>query len=121
MQANQSITTLVKSLWHHISPRGRGQFGLILVLMLLAWFAEILSIGAVLPFLAISTVPERVSEHSAAQPIVRALRKESKIRLLPMQVEDVLRTYADVKSPVRNTHFNPDTEPRVRIDCWAKW
>lgn len=73
MQANQSITTLLKRLWHHISPRRRGQFGLLLVLMLLASFAEILSIGAVLPFLGVLTVPERVFEHAAAQPIIRVL------------------------------------------------
>ena len=73
MQPNQSITTLLKRLWHHISPRRRGQFGLLLVLMLLASFAEILSIGAVLPFLGVLTAPERVFEHSAAQPIIQAL------------------------------------------------
>ena len=73
MQPNQSITTLLKRLWHHISPRRRGQFGLLLVLMLLASFAEILSIGAVLPFLGVLTAPERVFEHAAAQPIIRAL------------------------------------------------
>lgn len=73
MQPNQSITTLLKRLWHHISPRRRGQFGLLLVLMLLASFAEILSIGAVLPFLGVLTAPERVFEHAAAQPIIKAL------------------------------------------------
>ena len=73
MQPSQSITTLLKRLWHHISPRRRGQFGLLLVLMLLASFAEILSIGAVLPFLGVLTVPERVFEHAAAQPIIQAL------------------------------------------------
>ena len=73
MQPNQSITTLLKRLWHHISPRRRGQFGLLLVLMLLASFAEILSIGAVLPFLGVLTVPERVFEHAAAQPIIHVL------------------------------------------------
>ena len=73
MQANQSIPTLLKRLWHHISPLRRGQFGLLLVLMLLASFAEILSIGAVLPFLGVLTVPERVFEHAAAQPIIQAL------------------------------------------------
>jgi ABC-type multidrug transport system fused ATPase/permease subunit len=73
MQPNQSIKTLLKRLWQHISPRRRGQFGLLLVLMLLSSFAEILSIGAVLPFLGVLTVPERVFEHAVAQPIIHAL------------------------------------------------
>jgi ABC-type bacteriocin/lantibiotic exporter with double-glycine peptidase domain len=82
MQPNQSITTLLKCLWHHISRRRRGQFGLLLVLMLLASFAEILSIGAVLPFLGVLTVPERVFEHAAAQPIIQALGLKAPAQLL---------------------------------------
>jgi ABC-type multidrug transport system fused ATPase/permease subunit len=73
MQPNQSIKILLKRLWQYIDPRRRGQFGLLLVLMLLASFAEILSIGAVLPFLGVLTAPERVFELAAAQPIIRAL------------------------------------------------
>lgn len=73
MQTTQPITQLLSRLWRHISPRRRGQFGVLLVLMLLASFAEILSIGAVLPFLGVLTAPERVFEHSAAQPIIQAL------------------------------------------------
>ena len=82
MQPNQSTTTLLKCLWRHISPRRRGQFGLLLVLMLLASFAEILSIGAVLPFLAVLTAPERVFEHAAAQPIIQALGLTAPAQLL---------------------------------------
>jgi ABC-type multidrug transport system fused ATPase/permease subunit len=70
---NQPITQLLQRLWHHISPRRRGQFGLLLVFMLAASFAEILSIGAVLPFLAVLTAPERVFGHAAAQPAIQML------------------------------------------------
>lgn len=41
--------------------------------MILASFAEILSIGAVLPFLAVLTAPDRVFEHSAVQPFIQTL------------------------------------------------
>ena len=85
MQTSRPIITLFKRLWHHISLRRRGQFTLLLVLMLLASFAEILSIGAVLPFLGVLTAPERIFEHSAAQPVIKALRlTESKQLLLPL-------------------------------------
>ena len=70
---SQSIARLLKRLWFHMSPRRRGQFGLLLVLMLIASFAEIVSIGAVLPFLSVLTGPERVFEHSAAQPLINVL------------------------------------------------
>jgi ATP-binding cassette subfamily B protein len=79
---NQSITNLLKRLWSHISPRRRGQFGLLLVLMLLASFAEILSIGAVLPFLGVLTAPERIFEHAAAQSIIHALGLKTPSQLL---------------------------------------
>ena len=43
-----------------------------LVLMIGASFAEIISIGAVLPFLAVLTAPERIFELPAAQPFIKA-------------------------------------------------
>lgn len=41
--------------------------------MILGSFAEILSIGAVLPFLGVLTSPNRIFEHPAAKPLVQAL------------------------------------------------
>jgi ATP-binding cassette, subfamily B, bacterial PglK len=69
----ETLSASFRRLWHHISPRRRGQFGLLLALMLAASFAEICSIGAVLPFLGVLTAPGRVFEHPAAQPIIQAL------------------------------------------------
>lgn len=82
MQPTQSIAQLLNRLLHHISPRRRGQFGLLLILMLFASFAEILSIGAVLPFLGVLTAPARVFEHPAAQPIIQALGLTAPAQLL---------------------------------------
>ncbi len=60
---------------------------MLLVLMLLASFAEILSIGAVLPFLGVLTAPERVFSHPAAQPLVQALGlTEPGQLLLPLSI-----------------------------------
>ncbi len=85
--ANQSILLLLQRLWHHISPRRRGQFGLLLLLMLLASFAEILSIGAVLPFLGVLTEPERIYILPVVQPVIQALNLiEPKQLLLPLTV-----------------------------------
>ena len=87
MNSQQSISSLLKRLWQHISPRRRRQFGLLLVLMLFASFAEILSIGAVLPFLGVLTAPERVFEMHAAQPVIQALRlTEPKQLILPLTI-----------------------------------
>ena len=82
MQPNQPITTLLKRLWRHISTRRRWQFGLLLVLMLLASVAEILSIGAVLPFLGVLTAPTSIFELPAIQPIIQVLKLTAPTQLL---------------------------------------
>lgn len=74
-------------LWRHISARRRRQLGLLLILTVLASFAEVLSIGAVLPFLGALTAPERVYDHPAAQPFIRALDLSSPSQLvLPLAI-----------------------------------
>ena len=81
------LAHLLRRLWSHINPRRRGQFGLLLMLMVFASFAEILSIGAVLPFLGVLTAPIRVFEHPVAQPIVQALGLlEPRQLLLPLTI-----------------------------------
>ena len=85
MSSPQPIFHLLRRLWHHVNPRRRMQFCLLLVLMVLASFAEVLSIGAVLPFLAILTDPARIFAHSSAQPIIQFLGfKEPRQLLLPL-------------------------------------
>lgn len=87
MNSSQPISTLLKRLWHHISPRRRGQFGLLLVLMLLASFAEILSIGAVLPFLGILTAPEHIFNLPTIQPFIHLLKlTEASQLILPLTI-----------------------------------
>jgi ABC-type bacteriocin/lantibiotic exporter with double-glycine peptidase domain len=70
MIATPTIIQLLKRLWHHINLRRRGQFALLLVLMLLASFAEMLSIAAVLPFLTVLTDPGRIFQHPSAQTLI---------------------------------------------------
>ena len=73
MSSPQPISQLLRRLWHHISPSRRGQFVLLLILMILASFAEVLSIGALIPFLGVLTKPESVFEHPTLQPFVETL------------------------------------------------
>lgn len=82
MQPIQPITQLISRLWQHIGSRRRGQFWLLLILMILASFAEILSIGAVLPFLGALTAPNRIFQHPAAQSFIQALGLTSADQLL---------------------------------------
>lgn len=81
-QNTQAIKLLFRRLWCHISSRRKTQFGLLLVLMVGASFAEILSIGAVLPFLAVLTAPKHVFEHPAAQYFIQTFGINSEDQLL---------------------------------------
>jgi ABC-type multidrug transport system fused ATPase/permease subunit len=65
-----SLYLLLHRLWSHIAPRRRSQFGALFFLMIAASFAEVVSIGAVLPFLATLTSPESVFRHPIAQPAI---------------------------------------------------
>jgi ATP-binding cassette subfamily B protein len=78
----QKIAGLLVSLWPHISRRRRLQLGVLIILMILASFVEIVSIGAVLPFLAVFVDPNLVFNHPVAVPIIRALGFTSADQLL---------------------------------------
>lgn len=66
-----NLGNLLTRLWHHLSRRRQRQFGLLLGLMLVSAFAEVVSLGAVLPFLGILTAPERLF----SQPLVADMAK----------------------------------------------
>lgn len=72
----------LKALWGHISERRRRQFTLLLALMVLASFAEIISIGSVLPFLAVLTQPEKVMDSKTLQPVIEYFQIQSGQELL---------------------------------------
>jgi ATP-binding cassette subfamily B protein len=82
MDQSQTVGVLLGRLWLHFSGRRRGQFFLLLVLMIVASFAEILSIGAVLPFLGALTSPNQVFEHHAAQFFIQNMGITSADQLL---------------------------------------
>ena len=56
----QSLPSLLKRLWHHVNSRRRVQFFIVLFLTLLSSFAEVISLGAVMPFIGVLTQPEKL-------------------------------------------------------------
>ncbi len=88
-----STFTLFKRFWLHMSPRRRFQTGLLLGLMLIAAFAEVLSIGAVLPFLGILTSPEVVFAQPRLAPLIQILGIQTPAQLLlPLTLAFILAT-----------------------------
>ena len=70
--ASLDIRDLLQRLWSHLTPRRKRQVALLSVLILLSAFAETLSLGAVLPFLAILTSPQRVLRFPIVIHLMRA-------------------------------------------------
>ena len=55
-----SMLVLLRRLWGHLTRRRRTQFVLLMCLVMVSACAEIVSIGAVVPFVAVLAQPERV-------------------------------------------------------------
>ena len=68
----ESIRILLFRLWHHLSSRRKNQFGLLFGLILISALAEVISLGAVLPFLGVLTSPEKVFNY----PIVASISRD---------------------------------------------
>lgn len=66
---HSSTRTLLLGIWGHLSRRRRIQLGLLLVVMLASGVAELVSLGAVLPFLAVLSDPRSLWQ----QPLVQSL------------------------------------------------
>ena len=87
MQTKQNFLQLLFRLWQHINPRRRVQFGILILLMVSASLAEVVSIGAVLPFLGVLTAPELVFDHQLTQPVIQWLNlTEPKQLILPLTI-----------------------------------
>ena len=80
---NSAFTTL----WHHLSKHRQKQFWLLLILMIIASLSEIISVGAVLPFLGILTAPEQIYQHPFMQPVIQILElTEPSQLILPLTI-----------------------------------
>lgn len=77
-----SLLLLLKRLWSHLGARRRVQYLLLLVLMLAATFAEVLSLGAVLPFLGILISPVKIFENPRFQGAIQFLDIDSPSELV---------------------------------------
>ena len=80
--SDDSLKQLLRRLWAHINIRRRRQLCLLSVLMVVSSFSEVLSIGAVFPFLAVLTSPQFVYDHLLAKPFLILFNISSADQLL---------------------------------------
>jgi ATP-binding cassette, subfamily B, bacterial PglK len=81
----------LQTLWRRLSKRRHKQFFLLLVLMFFASIAEMVSIGAVLPFVAVLTSPDQVYDHELMGAFVQFFNITSPSQLvLPLTIVFIL-------------------------------
>ncbi len=79
------------ALWGYLSRQRKKQFLLIFVLMIISSLAEIISVGAIFPFLGVLTAPEYIYSHSLMQPVIKILGITSSEQLfLPLVISFVI-------------------------------
>lgn len=85
--ATGSLSSLLIRMWRHLSHRRRRQFVLLLGLMIVAAFADVASLGAVLPFLGILIAPAKVYGYPAVAHLAHGLGIDTAQQLvLPLTV-----------------------------------
>lgn len=79
------------ALWGYLSRQHKKQFLLIFILMIISSLAEIISVGAIFPFLGVLTAPEHIYSHSLMQPVIKILGITSSEQLfLPLVISFVI-------------------------------
>jgi ABC-type multidrug transport system fused ATPase/permease subunit len=82
-----ALPSLLMRLWHHLNYHRKRNFGLLTGLMLVSAFAEVVSLGAVLPFLGVLVAPDRIFGHLIAAGMAQFLGITSADQLmLPLTV-----------------------------------
>ncbi|MCW5202163.1 ABC transporter ATP-binding protein [Desulfobulbus sp. US4] len=82
MLRNSSLINNIIILWRYLGKKRRNQFLVLFLLMLVSVFAEVITIGAVIPFLGVLTAPEQLFNLSWIQPLVHVLGVEAANELL---------------------------------------
>lgn len=82
LKTNKALGSLIMRLWGHITPMRRKQIAWFSILLLFGTLAEIISLGMVLPFLAVITSPETIFTHPLSQPFIKMLDLKSPEQLI---------------------------------------
>ena len=86
---------MIRKIWIYLSKRRKRQFWLILILMIIASLFEIISVGAVIPFISILSSPEMVFNHKLAQPIIQVFGfTEPEQLIIPLTVAFIVSALA---------------------------
>jgi ATP-binding cassette subfamily B protein len=82
LMKKSNILNNIIFLWKYLGKNRKFQFIFLIFLMLLSVFAEIISIGSIIPFLSALTEPEKLMKIDWIQPILISLEIDSNQELL---------------------------------------
>ena len=68
-QATYSIPQLIKGFWSHFSSRRKRQLVLLMLLNVIVALSEVVSLGAIIPFLSVMVKPDQVFEQKLLTPL----------------------------------------------------
>ena len=72
--ADLGTPSLMLQFWRHLPPRRRRQLAVVSLLMILSAFAEVLTIGAVIPFVTVLVDPEGVFRYGPVADLAGLLK-----------------------------------------------
>ena len=78
------ISNVIKKLYSHVGKQRKQQFKIVIGATILASFAEIVSLGAVVPFIAVVTQPDEIFSLEA-QALLYRLYHQEKVSLFDPQ------------------------------------
>jgi len=94
---SENLLSLLFRIWNHFSGRRRKQFFAIGLLSIFSSVFEVLSVGAVLPFLAVLTTPEKIFNLAAIQPLLLYMNISNSSQLiLPVIILFSIATFISV-------------------------
>ena len=83
----------LKNVYGHLTLKRRKQFFLLLLVMLLSSVSEIISLGAVVPFLSVLVAPEFIFENKSAKILIDLLNiRSSEELVLPITIFFIIVT-----------------------------
>jgi ABC-type multidrug transport system fused ATPase/permease subunit len=81
------LKNLMIDLWKHVSPKRKRELFVLIILIFLSSLAEVISLGAVIPFLGVLTNPERVYNSQFIKPFLEYLNiNNAKGLLFPLTI-----------------------------------
>lgn len=90
-KSKRAVAGSLRRLWLHLAPRRKRQFVMLLLLVLVSAMAEMVSLGAVVPFLGALIAPEQLFKHASIASAARSLGIASPDALiLPLTVTFIL-------------------------------